>query len=202
MPAPQITSGLIQGPARIFTAEFGTPLPTRTDLGLLVTGQLNGWSSRGRTTEGVNLVDSPELVRAESDQALRTEAVAVSRWETVFETVCREVTSANLALAMHGFELPGGVTSNADGSVRELSVAMVGPGPQGTQTLIVIERAFINNGAQVSFSRQSYSELPLNFEVLEPAATVFGYTVEFVEGADAVGDVFVEGGEGEGGGAA
>jgi hypothetical protein len=202
MPSPQITSGLIQGPARIFTAQFGSALPTRSDVSALVSGGLSGWSSRGRTTEGVNLVDTPELVRAESDQALRSEAVAVSRWETVFETVCREVTASNLALAMHGMETFGGVQPNVSGLVRELSVAMVGPGPGGTQTLIVIERAFINNGAQVTFSRQSYSELPLNFEVLEPVTTAYGYTVDFVEPNDTFGDVFDEGSEGEGEGEA
>jgi hypothetical protein len=180
MPQPQITRGLIQGPATIFTADFGASLPTRENLAALTAGQLNGWTSRGRTTEGVNLTDTPEVTRAESDQALRTEAVSIVKWETVFETVCREVTAANIALATHGEVTADGVRPNTDGRVRELSVAMVGPGPDGTQTLIVVERAFITNGASLTFSRANYGELPLNFEVLEPVATAHGYTVDFV----------------------
>jgi hypothetical protein len=180
MPQPQITRGLIQGPATIFTANFGSVLPTRDDLSALVAGQLYGWTSRGRTTEGVNLTDSPEVTRAESDQALRTEAVAIVKWETVFETVCREVTASNIALATHGEVTADGVRPNASGQVRELSVAMVGPGPDGTQTLIVVERAFVTNGVGLTFSRAAYGELPLNFEVLEPVATTHGYTVDFI----------------------
>lgn len=95
-----VTTNLVQGPARLFVAAANATLPGASDLDELKAGTLTGWTEVGHTTAAVTLTDTPTLVEANSQQAARTLAVAVSRWETQIETTVREVTLENIRLSL------------------------------------------------------------------------------------------------------
>lgn len=175
-----VTSNLIQGSATIYVAAAGTDLPTAGDLAALVAGDLSGWAGVGHTTAPVTLTDTPTLVEATSQQAARTLAVAVSRWETTVETTCREVTLEAIRRAAHGSATSNSVNPSAGTAAEVLSFAIVGPWAGGETVLITVEHGVVDNGINMAFDRENYTELPLSIKVLEGEALPAGYRVSII----------------------
>jgi hypothetical protein len=175
-----VTTNLVQGPARIFVASSGAVLPVAADLADLKTGELTGWTEVGHTTAPVTLTDTPSLVEATSQQAARTLAVAVSRWETTLETACREVTLEAIRRTAHGSVASGTLTPSSSTAAEVLSFAIVGPWSGGDECLIVVENGVVTSGVNLTFDRENYTEVPMSIRVLEGSTLPSGYKVTVV----------------------
>jgi len=178
---PAMTTNLVQGPARIFVAASGATLPTASNLAALKAGTFTGFSEVGHTTSAVTLTDTPTLVEATSQQAARTLAVAVSRWETSIETTVREITLENIRRATHGTTGAGVINPSASSSAEVLKFAIVGPWAGGDECLITVEFGVISSGLSVSFDRENFAQVPLTIRVLEGTTLPAGYRVTVVE---------------------
>lgn len=175
-----VTTNLVQGPARIFVASSTATLPVAADLVALKAGTFTGWNEVGHTTSAVTLTDTPTIVEANSQQAARTLAVAVSRWETTLETSCREVTLEAIRRAAHGSVNSGALTPSSSTAAEVLSFAIVGPWSGGDEVLIVVENGVVTNGVAMSFDREAYTEVPLTVRVLEGDVLPAGYKVTVI----------------------
>lgn len=175
-----VTTNLVQGSARIFAAASNATLPGAADLADLKAGELTGWTEVGHTTSAVRLTDTPTLVEANSQQAARTLAVAVSRWETQIETTCREVTLENLRKVLHGTTGTGVVNPSASTTAEVLKFAIVGPWSGGDEVLVTVEFGVVSSGLNVAFDRENYTEVPLTVRVLEGDTLPAGYKVTVV----------------------
>jgi hypothetical protein len=175
-----VTTNLVQGPARIFFAASGSTLPAAADLAALKAGTLEDWTEVGHTTSAVTLTDTPTIVEANSQQAARTLAVAVSRWETTLETTCREVTLEAIRRAAHGAVNAGTLSPSSTTAAEVLSFAIVGPWSGGDECLIVVENGVVTNGVSMAFDRENYTEVPMTVRVLEGATLPAGYKVSVI----------------------
>lgn len=173
-----VTSNLIQGPARIFVASVGTTLPANdVDAASLLAGTFTGWSEVGHTTAGVQLVDTPTIVEARSQQAGRMLDAAVSQWDTTITSTAREVTLANLARLVHESVSGSAVDGGSNKAATKVSIAIVGPWGDGADCMIVAERAAFTSGLDMTFSSESYTELPFTITVLEGVTLPNAYRV-------------------------
>ena len=175
-----VTTNLVQGPARLFAAAANATLPGASDLDELKAGILTGWTEVGHTTAAVTLTDTPTLVEANSQQAARTLAVAVSRWETQIETTVREVTLENIRKAVHGTVASGVLTPSASTIAEVAKFAIAGPWSGGDECLIVVEFGVVSSGLSVSFDRENFAEVPMTIRVLEGSTLPAGYKVTVV----------------------
>lgn len=170
------TTGLVQGPARIFVAATTAALPDDTDLSALKAGTLEGWTEVGHTTAAVTLTDTPSLVEAKSQQSSRVLDYAISEWDTTIATTIRSITAGNLARALHGDSTSSEVTPGVAGATAKAAFAIVGPW-DGGESLIVVERGVVENGLELAFDKENYSELPLSIKVLEGDTIAAGYAI-------------------------
>lgn len=160
---------LLQGPASIFVAAVGTSLPSVDDIADLEAGTLSGWSAVGETTAATMLKDSPQYVRANSQQRTRALDVFVSEVTTTIETTAREVTAARMRDMVRGTsETTEGVTTVTPGGigpVPKFSVCLLGGWPGGS-ALVVVERAAFVDGQEMAWDTSKVTEVPLKVEVL------------------------------------
>jgi hypothetical protein len=176
-----VTTGLVQGPARIYVAAPGTALPTDADVAALKAGTFPGFEFVGRTTEAVTLTDTPELVEATSQQTSRAIDYAIVSWETTVETTVRDVTLANIVKLMHGLQSGDTALPGVAGPTAKLSFAIVGPW-DGGESMIVIERGVLENGLELAFNKEEFSTLPMTIKVLEGDQLPAGYEISVIVG--------------------
>lgn len=178
-----VTTGLIQGPARVYTAAVGATLPTSSDIASLKAGSLSGWSFLGRTTEPVVVTDTPTLVEARSQQTSRALDFAISAWETSFSTTLRDIDAQVVADLIHGTVAGDTVYPGLRGRAQSHSYAIVGPW-DGGECLIVVERAVVENGLELPFNNEEYSTVEFTIRVLEGDNLEGGYELYVVLGGD------------------
>jgi hypothetical protein len=171
---------LLQGPARIYVASAGSDLPTSTDIASLVSGDFSGWTYAGDTTSATTLKDTPSYSRAQSQQTARVLDIHVTELVTTIETTAREVTVERLRDMVRGTVATASgvstVTPSGLGAVPKFAVAIVGPWPGGT-AMVVVERAAYIDATELTWDSQNFTEVPVQFEVLEGDALTGGYVV-------------------------
>lgn len=179
-----VTTGLIQGPGKVFIAPVGSTLPNSGNLAALEAGSFAGFSFLGRTTEPVVVTDEPQLVEARSQQTSRLLDVGISGWETSVSTTLRDISQETVANLIHGVSVGDTVLAGQRGPAQTHSFAIVGPW-DGGQCLIVVERAVISNGLELPFNNEEFSAVEFTLQVLEGNTIVSGYEIFIVmDGAD------------------
>lgn len=176
-----VSTGLIQGPAKIYTAPIGTALPSAGTLAALKAGELPGWSFLGRTTEPVVVTDEPQLVEARSQQTSRLLDVAISGWETSVTTTLRDIDGAVLSDLLHGTLAGDTVFAGIRGATQKHAFAVVGPW-DGGECLLVVERGVIANGLELGFNNEEFSTLEFTVQVLEGNEIEQGYEIYIIVG--------------------
>lgn len=176
-----ITTKLVQGPAQLFVAPTSAALPDANTYDDLEAGTLANWTSVGHTTSAVVLTDTPSLVEANSQQAARTVAMAVSKWETMIETTVREITVQNIASAMMGAVAGQDINPASTTLAKTAHVAIVGPWAGGDKCLVVVEFGVVTSGLKIAFDRENYMDIPLTIKVLEGTTLPAGYKVTIID---------------------
>lgn len=171
-----VTTGLIQGPGRVYIAADGTTLPSQSDLAALKAGTLAGWSSLGRTTEPVTVTDTPSLVEARSQQTSRLLDVAISGWETSITTTLRDIDADTVAALVHGGVTGDTISAGTRGTAQKFAFAIIGPW-DGGECMIVVERGVVANGLELPFNNEEFSTVEFTIQVLEGATIEQGYEV-------------------------
>jgi hypothetical protein len=176
-----VTTGLIQGPGKIYIAPAGTTLPGQSELAALKGGSLAGWSFLGRTTEPVSITDEPQLVEARSQQTSRLLDVAISGWETSITTTLRDIDEDTVAALLHGATAGDTVFAGLRGATQKFAFAIVGPW-DGGECLIVVERGVISNGLELPFNNEEFSTVEFTLQVLEGYEIEQGYEIYIIVG--------------------
>lgn len=177
-----VTTGLIQGPGKIYIAPAGTTLPGQSDLTALKAGSLAGFSFLGRTTEPVTVTDEPSLVEARSQQTSRLLDVAISGWETSISTTLRDIDEDTVAALLHGATAGDTVFAGLRGATQKFVFAIVGPW-DGGECLIVVERGVVANGLELPFNNEEFSTVEFTIQVLEGSEIEQGYEIYIIVGA-------------------
>jgi hypothetical protein len=169
------TDNLIIGAAKLYVSTTGT-VATAADIAALQAGTAEGWTYLGETTAAVSVKDSPEYVRATSQQTARVLDKAVSRLNTTISTTLREVTASALSKWLRGTAATASgvttVTPGGLGSVPKFAVALVGPWPAGT-ALVTASRCAYDGDREMSFSSEGYTEVAIDIEVLDGTIVVY-----------------------------
>ncbi len=165
---------LVQGVAHISVAPFGTTLPTYASLSTLLTGTFTGFTPIGETVTAVEIIDTPKLVAARSENQARDIDAYISEIETTIKTTLRELDEANLASVVRGtVTSTTGTDSIAPGGIGwapKFSLAIVGPWVAGGNLLFVAERCVYSAAQTLAFSSAKATEIAIEFKILTPSA--------------------------------
>lgn len=127
-----IATNLIQGPADLWVATFGTSEPPETAVGIAA-GPGAGWTAVGGTTDGVTVNISQEYSNLRVDQIVDNAGARLTNREFTVETNMAEGTLENLALALNA----GAVTAGT--GVRKLGPVSGSAATQPTYRALIID---------------------------------------------------------------
>lgn len=165
------TDNLILGSAKIFVAAAGTSFDPTTDFDA-ATWDLDAsvaatWTDLGHTTSGVTLTNSPEFVKATSQQAARALDVGISEVTTTLTTTLRELDADRLA------EIVGG----NKGKVGKFAVLMFGPGPEDKPLFFSAPRAYYSGDRSVTLGNDEFASTEVEIEVLDSGSGAAPFSV-------------------------
>lgn len=161
------TTNLIQGPAKLFVAAFGTTEPATP-----ATTPAAGWVDVGGTQDGVALTVDQEYSILTVDQIVDNVGATRSKRSTKVKTNLAEATLANWAVALN--ELPGSVVTgvftptNGDVTAAFVSpyqaVLLRGLGPAGVPRDIILRRSLQTGSPESSYKKDGQTLIPVEFE--------------------------------------
>lgn len=129
---PVVTTNLIQGPAELWVASFGTAEPAETAAG--ITGDPGaGWTAVGGTTDGVNINIAQEYAKMKVDQLVDRVGSRLTDREFTIETQMAEGTLDNMSVALNA----GAVTTGT--GTRKLSPVSGSAATQPTYRAIIVD---------------------------------------------------------------
>jgi hypothetical protein len=155
------------GPARIFVADAGTALPTRSNLTALKGGTFSGWSELGHTASAITLTETPNVVTVTSQQAGRPLDAYISSYDTHVVTTLRETTAGNVALAFRGTVTGTTVKAGDHKRVPVKAVVIVGPWHGGDEVIITAGRVSLAAETNLAFDAENGTEIPVDFVVMD-----------------------------------
>ena len=137
-----------------------------TVAGILFNGP---WTDVGYTEDGVTF----EYTATEEDTRVEEETFAIgcgltSEGATVSCNMA-EASLFNLDKAMSGSLLSGSILKLGAGTMKELSLQLVGTTPSGHHLTITIPKAVAVGAVTTSFRRAIKNTIPISFKVLKPA---------------------------------
>lgn len=168
---PVTVSNLLMGPATIFVAPFGTTEPATA-----ATAPAAGWIDVGGTMDGATLSISQTYTELVVDQIAQRVGSRLTEQNFSVAVSLAEATLANLRLSMNlavaagtSLELDS-IISNAD--PLYVAVLLQGQKPGGGNRNVIIRRALSVEGAELSFSKDGQTVLPVTWQSHYVSSTV------------------------------
>ncbi|TQS30054.1 hypothetical protein [Microbispora sp. KK1-11] len=178
-----VTSNLIQGPAEIYTAAFGTTEPS--DSAINTAPSASAWTDMGGTMDGVELELTQEYKELTVDQLVDIPARRLTKRELNFKTKLAEPTLDRLNWALNS--ATGGVQSGAgveslepdDSSAATQptysAVILDGYAPAGLRRRIILRKVLNVEGVKTSYKKedQTVYEVGLVTHYVSPSIKPF-----------------------------
>ena len=179
-------SNLVQGPANLYVADFGTSEASLTTLSSLTAPvTAAGWRAVGGTTDGVTLTVEQEYSELEVDQVIDIPGSRLVKRSLTIETNLAELTLANFKTALNG----GTIASDVDGVTTYtpiinpttaepdyIALVIDGVGPEGKARRIIVRKALSTDSVEFAYNKEDQSVYSVTFT----AHFVDGTTAPFI----------------------
>lgn len=161
---PVTTTNLIQGPATLWLATFGTAEPAT-----ISTAFGAGWADVGGTNDGVSVAVEMEFSELAVDQLVDVPGQRMTKRVSKIKTNLAEATLANLAIALN--ELAATVAANkftpSFGSnvfvPNYAAVALEGIAPGGFKRRVFVRKALQIGNVEASYKKDGQTLFPVEF---------------------------------------
>jgi hypothetical protein len=163
------TSNLIQGPADLYTAPFGTAEPLDSAVG--TAPDADDWVDVGGTDGGVKLEVDQKFTALTVDQIADRAGSRMTEREWVVSTNLAEGTLANLKIALNG----GTVTTGTGNAVYEpvsgaaamnpdyLAVLFDGAAPGGFPRRVIVRKVLQTAKTNLAYQKDKQTFIPVEF---------------------------------------
>jgi hypothetical protein len=167
---PVTASNLALGPGDIYSGNFGVTEPADTAIN---TAPGVGWTSRGGTQDGVNLIVDQKYTALEVDQVVDVVARRLTSRDIQVETNLAELTLDNLKTALNGGTVE--VDGDSDTTSYELDYATSATqpgyyallidayGPNSKRRRIVIRKTLSTDKVAFAYSKDKQSVYTVQF---------------------------------------
>lgn len=171
------TSNLLQGPATIYRAPFGTTEPASIDI---TPGA--GWADVGGTKEGLELTDASEWAELEVDQLTMTPERRRTKRTISAKTSLAEATLENLARATSNTQPTAGVLNVDDGIAAfqpEYDAIIIdGHAPGGKRRRITIRKTLSTDSVGMSYKKDAQTLIPVTWTAHWVSASITAMKIE------------------------
>lgn len=172
-------TNLIQGPAELWVAPFGTVEPAT-----IATAPAAGWVDVGGTQDGVTYAVELEFSELSVDQVIDIPGQRVTKRVTKVKTNLAEATLANLAIALN--ELAATVAANkfspsnglAAFSPNYSAILLRGIAPGGFRRQVIVRKALQTGNVESSYKKDGQLLIPVEFTGHYVSTSVLPFLVE------------------------
>lgn len=167
-------TNLIQGPATIYTGQFGVTEPAKTTAALQGAPGA-GWTDLGGTIDGLTWNMNREVSKLQVDQITYRVGSRVTEQDDTFETKLAEATLDNLKLILNGGTVTVGATTelgvnNYEPDVSTSATQMLytallfdGWAPNGKRRRVIVRKVCSADNASFNYSRTDQSTFGVTF---------------------------------------
>lgn len=174
---PVTTTNLIQGPATLYIADFGTAEPAT-----IATVPGAGWVDVGGTRDGVSLNVTKEFAVLEVDQLVDEVGRTVTKRMVQVKTSLAEATLANLAHALADAAPVANVLEPAADSTAfrpgYKAVLLDGIAPGGFRRRIVVRKALSTESVETAYKKDGMTLVPVTFTGHYVSTSIKPYKIE------------------------
>lgn len=182
-PAPtDITpSNVLQGPAQVFTGNFGATEPANA--GAVIDS--TAWKFVGATDGGATVTVAQTYSNMTVDQVALAVGTRLTGQTVELATTLAEATLANLKRAVNDittgttFEL-GSEIANADPHYS--AILLKGLAPGGTPRLVIIRRALSTANVALAFKKADMTVIPVTFSGFYVSKSVSAFKIDDTPG--------------------
>lgn len=156
------TSNLLQGPATVYRAPFGTAEPASIDVTPGV-----GWTDCGGTKDGLEYTDASDWAELEVDQLTMTPERRRTKRTITAKTSLAEATLDNLARATSNSAPVAGVMEVDDGIAAFQpsydAIIIDGHAPGGKRRRIIIRKTLSTDSVGMSYKKDAQTLVPVTW---------------------------------------
>lgn len=181
-----MTTNLIQGPATVYRADFGTAEPADT-LTALASAPGAGWVDVGFTKDGVNLTIEQEYSEMEVDQIVEVPESRLVKRLVKVETAFAEGTLDNLKFTLNGGTHTVGTSPAASVFVPEdansatqptySAVLIDGYGADGARRRIVLRKVLSVDNVEFSYKKDDQSVFKATLATHYVSSSITSYKI-------------------------
>lgn len=159
---PVVASNLIQGPAVLYAAPFGTAEPAT-----VATAPAVAWVDLGGTKDGVELEIADEYTVLGVDQIVYEVDRRRTNRAVMVKTNLAEATLENLARAINNTAPASGVLTADDGlaafAPAMTAILLDGIAPGGFRRRIIVRKVLGLDGAKMAYKKDGQTLIPITF---------------------------------------
>lgn len=159
---PITSTNLIQGPATLYRATFGTAEPAT-----VATAPGAGWVDAGGTKDGIELLINDEYSVLDVDQNIHEIERRRTKRVVQIKTVLAEATLENLAIAVANTAPASGALSGDDGltafNPSYSAVLLDGIAPGGFRRRIILRKTLPTDGVGMSYKKDGQTLIPITW---------------------------------------
>jgi hypothetical protein len=173
---PVTATNLIQGPATLYRAPFGTAEPAT-----VATAPAAGWVDMGGTKDGIELLVNDEFAVLDVDQIIYEVDRKRTKRVVQIKTVLAEATLENLALATSNTAPAAGVLTADDGltafSPAHSAILLDGIAPGGFKRRIILRKCLSTDGVGMSYKKDGQTMIPITWTAHWVSASIKPYVI-------------------------
>lgn len=175
------STNLIQGPADVYTAPFGTAEPA-TIATVPTAPAGSAWVNVGGTREGVNLVHEKTFADLTVDQIVDVIESRVTGRSVRLNTTLAEPTLVNLAKAFADAAPASNVAEPDEGAAAfrpsYLALIIDGIAPGGFRRRITIRKALQTSSVETGYKKDGMTLLPVSFKAHWVSSAIRPFRIE------------------------
>ena len=165
LPPNWTTGNVLFGVGYLWTAVFGTPLPTDANLGDSAQWQIANWSYVGATDQGVTLTFNPSMSNLQIEEQVTPIAslVSTATYQVTLSLAEETINNVNLAYGAGGniattapnvgTNQPGKTVLSLSSNFKTLTCAVLGANQQGYPRVFYVPKVNSAGQVQTAFRR-------------------------------------------------
>lgn len=175
---PVTSTNLIQGPATIYGAPFGTAEPAT-----IATAPAAGWVDLGGTKDGVSLAIESDWSVLSVDQLVDEVGRVRTKRAVSVKTSLAEATLANLARAIGSAALPAAQVLEPEADAAAFAATYFaylidGVAPGGFRRRIILRKALATDSVELAYKKDDQTVIPATFTAHYVSASIKPWKIE------------------------
>lgn len=162
-------SQIIAGPGLIYISPVGTALPSLSAVPVLFP---NPWFAVGYTDAGIDFIYTPTIKEEYVDEQAAVVLDILEKEKAVVQAHLAELDLENLSLGISACTYAFPTMSAGSLPLNYISVAVVGPAPNGNSRVIYLPKAITTVAVSLKITRKAKQVIPVSWDARQLSGQV------------------------------